>query len=675
MLRMFQSIYKSQIIPNEINNVNKCQLNNNNYQSSLSNNDIIYNDLLMANKDWPGDSIFYKERSPDDCIKLYDDYIAEIMSKISGLPISSKELQNISQCGDIVIDHMNNSERCSIQCIASQHVLSCFHSKTFFGSKLLTRLTSTMKPRCPEGKRFLIIGGGPAGLFMAIQCLLRGHSVTLIEQRPIYNRAVACGLLETEIKFFQFIGLPSCFFLRATNDAKNLGVYIADIEEIMMKIVMKMGGLIYLGCQFDPIHQIISSYSQSKSGIRCWDGSPVHQETYHDYDVLVYSTGCTKSIPFDLFKMKRPRNFSQIFQEVNHLWSSNFILSLWNNLSAVFRHIFYQKYSCCKTLSIITPSSCLTHHQRHFNSIEEFLLDTSYDGGAMIVRRLQEKTKSLNNWLQTVQLQDILKLTKYPLLAMVAHIPASVFISNQPQKQVRKMPSDWIFIPCFVSSESVDNDEINTIQFEGPLPIHYKRDAKQFPVYPCFTALLKNYLNVSLNESQWQNWYEKDKKFENYSQRSIRAFPQQFETLLQYGRLHIERKETGDIIFDYERSKCSMWGYFTNPINATQKEFLIIGDSLCSPYYRFGIGLHNITRAVLSYFHSDPNEKLCQMLDVELSLVKQIILTLFSQSSSLQISRSDLDLRHLIENTLSDEVKDNVLFYGNYLHDEKNMLQ
>ncbi|CAF3086558.1 unnamed protein product [Rotaria sp. Silwood2] len=441
----------------------------------------------------------------------------------------------------------------------------------------------------------------------------------------------------------------------------------------MMKIVMKMGGLIYLGCQFDPIHQIISNYSQIKSGIRCWDGLSVHQEIYHDYDVLVYTTESTKSIPFDLFKMKPSRNFSQIFQEFNHLWSSNFKLSLWNNLSVVFRRIFCQKYLCPKTSSIITLSSCLTHHLRHFSSIEEFLLDTSYDGGAMIVRRLQEKTKNLNNWLQTVQLQDILKLNKHPLLAMVAHIPASVFISNQPQKQVKKMPSDWIFIPCFVSSESINNDEINTIQFEGPLPIHYKRDAKQFPVYRFFTALLKNYLNVSLNEIQWQNWCQKDEIFKNYSQRSIRAFPQQFETLLQYGRLYIKRKETGDIIFDYERSKCSMWGYFTNPINSTQKEFLIIGDSLCSPYYRFGIGLHNITRAVLSYFHSDPNEKLRQMLDVELSLVKQIILTLFSQSSSLQINQSDFDLRHLIENTLPNELKDNVLFYDNYLHNEKNM--
>ncbi|CAF4670135.1 unnamed protein product, partial [Rotaria sp. Silwood2] len=121
---MFQSIIKSQIIPNEINNVNKCQLNNNNYQSSLSNNDIIYNDLLMANEDWPGDRIFDKQCLPDDCIKSYDDYLAEIMSKISGLPISSKELPNISPCGDIIIDHMNNSERCSIQCIANQHVLS-----------------------------------------------------------------------------------------------------------------------------------------------------------------------------------------------------------------------------------------------------------------------------------------------------------------------------------------------------------------------------------------------------------------------------------------------------------------------------------------------------------------------------------------------------------------------
>ncbi|CAF3413090.1 unnamed protein product, partial [Rotaria sp. Silwood2] len=143
---------------------------------SMNEFEMITNQILMKHEDgWPGDRIFDEQHSPNYCIKHYDEYFAELMSKISDLPITSNELPNISPCVDI--NHMHNDERCSVQCIAIQHVLSCFHSKTFFGSKLSTRLTSTMKPRCPEGKRFLIIGGGPAGLFMAIQCLLRGHSV------------------------------------------------------------------------------------------------------------------------------------------------------------------------------------------------------------------------------------------------------------------------------------------------------------------------------------------------------------------------------------------------------------------------------------------------------------------------------------------------------------------
>ncbi|CAF1032263.1 unnamed protein product [Rotaria sp. Silwood1] len=653
---LFQTINESQTIRKEINN---------NDQSLLSKN----NNFSMTNDNWPGDRIFDKQCSSDYCIKRYDDYLADLMSKSSGLPITSNELPNIAPCNDIVIDHMHTYERCSVQCIANEHVLSCFHSSRFFGSKMSRSLSSIMKPRCPEGKRFLIIGGGPAGLFMAIQCLLRGHAVRLIEQRTVYNRAVACGLLETEKKFFQFIGLPSCFFLRATNDAKNLGVYVADIEELMMKILMKMGGLIYLGCQFEPNRQIISSYSQSKPGIRCWDGLSVDQEIYTDYDVLVYATGNTKSIPLDLFKMKPSRLSSQIFQEFDYLWSSNFKPSFWNNLSAVFRRIFCQKHLCLRTSRRISPSCCSSHDRyRCFSSIKEFLLDTSYDGGAMIVQRLKDKTIYLDDWLQNVKQEHILSLSEHPLLAMVAHIPASVFVSKQPQKQVNNIPVDWIFIPCFVSSESINNNEIHTIQFEGPLPIHYHRNAKQFPVYRFFTSLLQNYLNVSLNENQWHDWCQQDVKFKNYSQRSIRAFPQQFETLLQYRRLNIKRQETGEIIFDYEQSKCSMWGYFKDPINSTQKEFLIIGDSLCSPYYRFGIGLHNATRTTLSYFHSDPNERLRQMLDVEISLVKQIILTLFSQSFSLNINQSDSDFIHLIKSTLQNQFEDNMLLHGNYLH-------
>ncbi|CAF1294940.1 unnamed protein product [Rotaria sordida] len=334
----FEPINGSQTITEEINNINKRERDNSNRHLPLSNelskNDVTYTALLIAIDCWPGDCIFDRQVAPDRCIKRYDNYLADMMSKISGLPITAEQLPNISPYG-IVIDHMHNYERCSARCIATEHVLSCFQSSTFFGSRVLTSFTSMMKPRCPEGKRFLIVGAGPAGLFMAIQCLLRGHAVTLVERRTMYNRAVACGLLETEMKFFQLIGLPSCFFIRAIHDAKDIGVYIADIEEIMMKIAMKMGALIYLGCQFEPIRQMISSSSESKPGIRCWDGSSVHQEIYTAYDVLVYATGNTKSIPLDLFKMEPPRLFSEVFKEFHYLWSSDSESSLYQIIAKI----------------------------------------------------------------------------------------------------------------------------------------------------------------------------------------------------------------------------------------------------------------------------------------------------------------------------------------------------
>lgn len=650
----FESINESQIITEEINNINKCEWDNSNRHLALSNDlskNVLTDTILMANNCWPGDRIFDKQVAKDRCIKYYDGYLADMMSKISGLPITVEQLPNISPSG-IVIDHMHNYERCSAQCIATEHVLSCFHSSTFFGSRVLTSSTSTMKPRCPEGKRFLIVGAGPAGLFMAIQCLLRGHAVTLIEQRTIYNRAVACGLLEMEMKFFQLIGLPSCFFIRATHDVKDIGVYIADIEEIMMKIAMKMGALVYLGCQFEPTRQMISSSSESKPGIRCWDGVSVHQEIYTDYDVLVYATGNTKSIPLDLFKLKPPRLFSEIFKEFHYLWSSDSKSSLGNNLAADFHRIHRQRHSNSQSSCAINPSY---HLNCNYSAIKQFLLDTSYEGGAIIVSRLGKKEKYLDHWLRTVKQQNIVLLSQQSLLAVVAHIPVSVFVSSRPLQQVAKIPDDWIYCPCFRSFESINNNQVHTIQCEGPLPIHYHLHAEQFPVYKFFTSFLQNYFNMSLNKTQWQRWCQQDALFENYSQRSIRAFPQRFQTLLQYGRLYINQTETGDVVLDHARSKSSMWGYFIDPIHSTQKEFLIIGDSLCTPYYRFGIGLHNATRTALSYFHSDSNERLRQILDVEVSLVKQIILTLFSQSSSFKINQSDPDLLDLIKTTLEKE--------------------
>lgn len=638
---------KWQNTPENICSVHQCEQHSNYNQSLLVDNmqqdDVTITDQLISDDCWPGDRIFDIKYAPDHCISLYDGYLANLVSQISGLTISATMLPNIAPQG-ITIDSLKSHVRCSIPSIASTHVLSCFDSNTFFSSRTTTSSATLMNSRYPGRKVFLIIGAGPAGLFMAIQCLLRGHAVTLIEQRKAYNRSIACGLFETEIKFFEFIGLPSCIFPCVTNYTKTRAMYIPDVEELMLKIAMKLGALVYLGCQFDATHQSITSFSASDRGIRCWDGLPVYQETYTMYDVLVYATGNAKSIPLNLFGLKSPRPFSQVFQEFQHGLSYHH-LPKDANLAPHLRRLYHRSYSYPPIQSVSN------HQQTSFDSsspIERFLFDTSYEGGIMIFKRLLKEAPYLNYWLRTDRQQDILSLSQHPLFAMVAHIPASIFAANQPQKQVSKLPADWIFVPCFQSLNNVNDNQIHSIQFEGPLPIHHDLDVDRFPVYQLANTLLQNYLKVPLNENQWEHWHEKDTTWTKYSQHSLRIFRLQFETLLQEGRLCVKRTETGAITLDHARSSSSMWGTFTDPINFAQKEFLIIGDNLCTPYYRFGIGLHNATRAIQAYFNPDPKERLRQLLDFEATLIKQIFLTLFSQSRSLETNRRDRDLLKMI---------------------------
>ena len=600
-------------------------------------------DTLMSDDYWPGDRIFDTKFPPDRCIEFYDDYLASLVSRISGLTTSAAMLPNLAP-HNVTIDSLKSQGRCSIPSIASAHVLSCFDSDTFFSSRTTTPLATRTNPRYSERKRFLIVGAGPAGLFMAIQCLLRGHTVILIEQRKTYNRSIACGLFESEIEFFQSIGLPSCIFPCVKGYNKTRAMYIPDVEELMLKIAMKLGAFVYLGCQFDATHQTITSFSASDYGVCCWNGLPVHQETRIMYDVLVYATGNAKSIPLNLFQLKSPRPFSEVFQEFQHVLSYHQSPQQAN--STRDRHHLY-----CRSYSYPPLQNVNNHRHTSVDSrspIERFLFDTSYDGGIMIFKRLLKDAQYLSFWLRTDHWKDILSLSQHPLLAMVAHIPASIFAANQPQKLVTKLPADWIFVPCFQSLKTVNDNQIHSIQFEGPLPIHHDLDVNRFPVYKFANTLLQNYLNVPLNENQWQHWHEKDTAWTKYSQHSLRIFRLHFETLLQEGRLCLKQTETGTITLDHARSTSSTWGYFTDPIDFAQKEFLIIGDNLCTPYYRFGIGLHNATRLIRAYFNSDPKEKLRQLLDFEATLVKQIFLTLFSQSCSLETNRRDRDLLKLI---------------------------
>ncbi|CAF0772668.1 unnamed protein product [Adineta steineri] len=114
-------------------------------------------------------TIFYQIRvlsNNSELLTQPDDYLADLMSKISGLYIILNKSCNIFSYNDIIIDHINDYERSS------------------------------------EVKRFLIIGGGSAGLFMTIR---------LIERKIVYNRAAVRGLLQMEKYFFRFIGQTVSF--------------------------------------------------------------------------------------------------------------------------------------------------------------------------------------------------------------------------------------------------------------------------------------------------------------------------------------------------------------------------------------------------------------------------------------------------------------------------------
>jgi hypothetical protein len=113
-------------------------------------------------------------------------------------------------------------------------------------------------------KHYLIVGGGPIGLVMAIKALLRGHRVTVVDSRKADRRDRYVGIWPKDIGKFTSYGLPECAWvvwtvLNATNDpapvtrrnTSRLFLNISVAVRILTWSAVKLGAVILRGLFFD----------------------------------------------------------------------------------------------------------------------------------------------------------------------------------------------------------------------------------------------------------------------------------------------------------------------------------------------------------------------------------------------------------------------------------------
>lgn len=90
-----------------------------------------------------------------------------------------------------------------------------------------------------------IVGGGPTGLMCAIEAAILGHHVEVIEARPSAVRARAIGLYPETMVTLCRIGAPAEMFNDNFLWCDKAGVTIFDLEFFLAQIALKLGVTIY----------------------------------------------------------------------------------------------------------------------------------------------------------------------------------------------------------------------------------------------------------------------------------------------------------------------------------------------------------------------------------------------------------------------------------------------
>lgn len=534
----------------------------------------------MSRDSWLGDIIFDPKQDVQQCVKSYDEHLLRLFRDMSGNTVEA--LPNLKPLG-VDVNLCGKESRCSVQIVKDTHFLECIHSDNFYPE---SHTNHREKHISGDGqkRKFLIIGAGPAGNYMAIQCLLRGHIVTLVELRKGYRRSIPCAFFHDDLDFFRTLGIPRSIFVKPPAEySKKYSLSLADIEEIFLKIALKLGAYTYMGCTYDWEHDEVISVNGN--GIRLWDGVEINRERV-EFDTIVNCTGDMTQLPRELFKLGPARKFSSIVKE-------------------------YKSYD--------------------YSNPSDFFLHTDDGMETLIASRISADPEDLKTFM------SLPRYDKYDeVFAFVSNFDPAIF--HDPwlvSKRTALLPNNWIINTDY----HCDKDTIEQVQFEGPFPHmpDLKIDLTTNP-YRFVKHLLEEMLDLELNQDQWMHYVNKDSAYPEYFQRKVRVFKTQFRSMIQPGYLKIKSGR-----LDYEHSHPSMVGVFKRDIDETEKEYLIIGDSLQVPFYRFGNGYNNATLEIRAYF-----EGRNAMLDCELSLIKQAVLVLFSVYRSSKINEKNELLVNLI---------------------------
>eukprot|EP00978_Attheya_sp_CCMP212_P018502 scaffold50667_cov48-Attheya_sp.AAC.4 len=285
-------------------------------------------------------------------------------------------------------------------------------------------------------KRIIIMGGGPSGLLAAIESILHGHDVTLIEARPAAVRTRCVGLHPVDVIELARLGAPVELFQDTFAYIEKGGVALYEIERFLTAIALKLGVKIYRNAagiaptessQLERGEVIIRYREPSRKTaipttgeidrntiVLCEQASRkliIDDELMLRFDILIDSTGGRRTFVPALLGSKE---------------------------SVVPLHI-------CAADQLEFDSSRSTYEDPKEEHITQVMKSTNWEDFCkeMVYGKIDPSIIPQN--------QEV--------TAFLANMPRSVFKSDQPVPNLfPACPPDWIFIPL-PPMKHLDNDE------------------------------------------------------------------------------------------------------------------------------------------------------------------------------------------------------------------------
>ncbi|XP_021344319.1 F-actin-methionine sulfoxide oxidase MICAL2-like, partial [Mizuhopecten yessoensis] len=135
----------------------------------------------------------------------------------------------------------------------------------------------------------LVIGGGPCGLRMAIECALLGARVVLVEKRDSFSRNNVLHLWPYLITDLKNLGAKKFFGKFCAGAIDHIS--IRQLQCILMKAALILGVEIHCNVGFEGILEPPEDQSTHKVGWRCKVDPPDHPVSEYEFDVLIGADG------------------------------------------------------------------------------------------------------------------------------------------------------------------------------------------------------------------------------------------------------------------------------------------------------------------------------------------------------------------------------------------------